>query len=29
MIVGRRVYFGSGLSYISTKSGQTVYALEG
>ena len=29
VISGRRVYFGSGLSYIGTSSGQTVYALEG
>ena len=29
VIAGDRVYFGSGLSYITTKSGQTVYALEG
>ncbi len=29
-VVGRRVYFGSGLSYLGpTKSGRTVYALEG
>jgi eukaryotic-like serine/threonine-protein kinase len=28
-IAGDRVYFGSGLSYITTTSGQTVYALEG
>jgi polyvinyl alcohol dehydrogenase (cytochrome) len=26
---GDRVYFGSGLSYFTTKSGRTVYALEG
>ncbi len=30
VVVGRRVYFGSGLSYLGpTKSGRTVYALEG
>jgi outer membrane protein assembly factor BamB len=30
VIVGRRVYFGSGLSYFPpTKPGRTVYALEG
>src|SRR5262249_34084217 len=30
VVVGRRVYFGSGLSYFPpTKSGRTVYALEG
>jgi polyvinyl alcohol dehydrogenase (cytochrome) len=29
VIAGDRVYFGSGLSYITTTSGKTVYALEG
>lgn len=29
VIAGDRVYFGSGLSYITTTPGQTVYALEG
>jgi polyvinyl alcohol dehydrogenase (cytochrome) len=28
VVAGRRVYFGSGLSYISTTRGKTVYALE-
>ena len=29
VVAGDRVYFGSGLSYLTTKSGRTVYALEG